>query len=143
MVLTSFDLCWLYYSRRLLLNFLRNVCVLLISKNQNKKAGAYRKYALSLKYLPFLAVSVFLRCLLLLRLLPSLKQLLTHGTAFRSIDDFIANANRFIDIRELTPEIVHAFVSKINVYEKKGKWSRTEATISTSSLPQALENSIP
>ena len=43
-----------------------------------------------------------------------------------SINDFIANANRFIDIQELTPEIVHAFISKIYVYEKKEKWSRTE-----------------
>ena len=43
-----------------------------------------------------------------------------------SIDNFIANANRFIDIQELTPEIVHAFVSKIYVYEKKEKWSRTD-----------------
>ena len=43
-----------------------------------------------------------------------------------SIDDFIANANRFIDIQKLTPEIVHAFISKIYVYEKKEKWSRTE-----------------
>lgn len=43
-----------------------------------------------------------------------------------SINDFIANANRFIDIQELTPEIVHAFISKIYVHEKKEKWSRTE-----------------
>ena len=43
-----------------------------------------------------------------------------------SIDDFIANANRFIDNQELTPEIVHALISKIYVYEKKEKWSRTE-----------------
>ena len=43
-----------------------------------------------------------------------------------SINDFIANANRFIDIQELTPEIVHALISKIYVHEKKEKWSRTE-----------------
>ena len=43
-----------------------------------------------------------------------------------SINDFIANANIFIDIQELTPEIVHAFISKIYVHEKKEKWSRTE-----------------
>ncbi len=50
----------------------------------------------------------------------------SYGEERKSIDDFIANANRFIDIQELTPEIVHAFVSKIYVYEKKEKWSRTE-----------------
>ena len=44
----------------------------------------------------------------------------------RRLDDFIANANRFIDVQELTPEIVHAFISKIYVYEKKEKWSRSE-----------------
>ena len=49
-----------------------------------------------------------------------------YGEERNSINDFIANANRFIDIHELTPEIVHAFVSKIYVYEKKEKWSRTE-----------------
>ena len=50
----------------------------------------------------------------------------SYSNERNSIDDFIANANRFIDIQELTPEIVHAFVSKIYVYEKKEKWSRTE-----------------
>ncbi len=50
----------------------------------------------------------------------------SYGEERNSIDDFIANANRFIDIQELTPEIVHAFISKIYVYEKKEKWSRTE-----------------
>ena len=50
----------------------------------------------------------------------------SYGSERNSIDDFIANANRFIDIQELTPEIVHAFISKIYVYEKKEKWSRTE-----------------
>lgn len=50
----------------------------------------------------------------------------SYGEERNSIDDFIANANRFIDIQELTPEIVHAFISKIYVYEKKEKRSRTE-----------------
>ena len=50
----------------------------------------------------------------------------SYGEERNSIDDFISNANRFIDIQELTPEIVHAFISKIYVYEKKGKWSLTE-----------------
>ena len=42
----------------------------------------------------------------------------SYGEERNSIDDFIANANRFIDFQELTPEIVHAFISKIYVYEK-------------------------
>ena len=50
----------------------------------------------------------------------------SYGSERNSINEFIANANRFIDIQELTPEIVHAFVSKIYVYEKKEKWSRTD-----------------
>ena len=50
----------------------------------------------------------------------------SYGKERNSIDDIIANANRFIDIQELTPEIVHAFISKIYVYEKKEKWSCTE-----------------
>ena len=50
----------------------------------------------------------------------------SYGEERNSIDDFIVNANRFIDIQELTPEIVRAFISKIYVYEKKEKWSRTE-----------------
>lgn len=50
----------------------------------------------------------------------------SYGSERNSIDDFISNANRFIDIQDLTPEIVHAFISKIYVYEKKEKWSRTE-----------------
>lgn len=50
----------------------------------------------------------------------------SYGSERNSIDDFITNANRFIDIQELTPEIVHAFISKIYVYEKREKWSRTE-----------------
>ena len=50
----------------------------------------------------------------------------SYGSERNSIDDFIANANRFIEVQELTPEIVHAFISKIYVYEKKEKWSRTE-----------------
>ena len=41
----------------------------------------------------------------------------SYGSERNSIDDFIANANRFIDIQELTPEIVHAFISKIHDYE--------------------------
>ena len=45
----------------------------------------------------------------------------SYGSERNLIDDFIANANRFIDIQELTPEIVHAFISKIYVYEKKEK----------------------
>ena len=37
----------------------------------------------------------------------------SYGSEQNSIDDFIANANRFIYIQELTPEIVHAFIYKI------------------------------
>ena len=33
----------------------------------------------------------------------------SYGSERNSINEFIANANRFIDIQELTPEIVHAF----------------------------------
>ena len=42
---------------------------------------------------------------------------------------FIANSNRFIDIQKLTREIVHAFISKMYVYEKKEKLSRTDGNV--------------
>ena len=49
-----------------------------------KKRECIVQNALPLKILPFSVVSVFLRCLVLLSLLmPSLEQLLTHGTDLR------------------------------------------------------------
>ena len=67
----------------------------------------------------------------------------SYGSERNSINEFIANANRLIDIQELTPEIVHAFVSKIYVYEKKEKWSRTDGNNIDMCSPQDSENSIP
>ena len=41
------------------------------------------------------------------------------------IQDFIENAKKYIDIQELTPEILRAFISRIEVHEK-AKWHSTE-----------------
>lgn len=41
------------------------------------------------------------------------------------IQDFIKNAKKYIDIQELTPEILRAFISRIEVHEK-AKWHSTE-----------------
>ena len=39
-------------------------------------------------------------------------------------DNFISKAKRYIDIRELTPELLRLFIEKIVVHEKDVKWSK-------------------
>ena len=38
---------------------------------------------------------------------------------------FIAKAKEYIDIEKLTPEILRAFIKRIDVYEKEVRYSRT------------------
>ena len=38
---------------------------------------------------------------------------------------FIAKAKEYINIQKLTPEILHAFIKRIDVYEKEVRYSRT------------------
>ena len=59
----------------------------------------------------------------------------SYGSERNSIDDFIANANRFIDIQELTPEIVHAFISRYTSTRKRKSGHALRATILTSYSP--------
>lgn len=39
------------------------------------------------------------------------------------VEEFIARAKEYINIEKLTPEILHAFVKRIDVYEKEVKYS--------------------
>ena len=41
------------------------------------------------------------------------------------MDAFIDKAKRYTEIRELTPEILRLFISRIEVGEKSAKYSRT------------------
>ena len=41
------------------------------------------------------------------------------------VKDFIAKAKEYIDIEKLTPEILRAFIKRIDVYEKEVRYSRT------------------
>ena len=41
------------------------------------------------------------------------------------IQQFIRNANRFIEMPKLTPELLRVFICRIEVYEKFEKYSRT------------------
>ena len=41
------------------------------------------------------------------------------------VKDFIAKAKEYIDIGKLTPEILRAFIKRIDVYEKEVRYSRT------------------
>jgi len=42
-----------------------------------------------------------------------------------NVDAFIEKAKRYTEIRELTPEILRLFISRIEVGEKSEKYSRT------------------
>lgn len=42
-----------------------------------------------------------------------------------NVDAFIEKAKRYMEIRELTPEILRLFISRIEVGEKDTKYSRT------------------
>ena len=44
--------------------------------------------------------------------------------AVSSTDGFIAKAKRYMDITELTPELLRLFIRKIVVHEKNAKWSK-------------------
>ena len=41
------------------------------------------------------------------------------------VKDFIAKAKEYINIEKLTPEILRAFIKRIDVYEKEVRSSRT------------------
>ena len=41
------------------------------------------------------------------------------------VKEFIAKAKEYINIEKLTPEILHAFIKRIDVYEKEVRYSRT------------------
>lgn len=41
------------------------------------------------------------------------------------VKEFIAKAKEYIHIERLTPEIIHAFIKRIDVYEKEVRYSRT------------------
>jgi len=41
------------------------------------------------------------------------------------VQDFIEKANANLEMKELTPELLRAFISRIEVYEKPEKYSRT------------------
>ena len=41
------------------------------------------------------------------------------------VKDFIAKAKEYINIEKLTPEILRAFIKRIDVYEKEVRYSRT------------------
>lgn len=41
------------------------------------------------------------------------------------IQEFIRNANQYIDMPKLTPELLRVFIRRIEVYEKFEKYSRT------------------
>lgn len=43
----------------------------------------------------------------------------------KCVRDFINNAKQYTEIRKLTPEILKTFISRIEVYEKEVKHSRT------------------
>ena len=43
----------------------------------------------------------------------------------KCVRDFINNAKQYTEIRKLTPEILKTFISRIEVYEKAVKHSRT------------------
>ena len=41
------------------------------------------------------------------------------------VKDFIAKAKEYLNIEKLTPEILRAFIKRIDVYEKEIRYSRT------------------
>lgn len=43
----------------------------------------------------------------------------------KCVSDFIKKAKQYIDMPKLTPELLRAFISRIEVYEKPEKYSRT------------------
>ena len=43
----------------------------------------------------------------------------------RCVRQFIENAKRLINITKLTPELLHTFIKRIEVFEKEQKYSRT------------------
>ena len=45
------------------------------------------------------------------------------------IQDFLDKARKYTDVTEVTPEILHQFVRKIYVHEKRQKYSRTEGNL--------------
>ena len=45
------------------------------------------------------------------------------------IQDFLDKARKYADVTEVTPEILHQFVRKIYVHEKRQKYSRTEGNL--------------
>ena len=41
------------------------------------------------------------------------------------VKEFITKAKEYIDIEKITPEVLHAFIKRIDIYEKAVKYSRT------------------
>lgn len=42
-------------------------------------------------------------------------------------DTFVSISNQYTDITELTPEILHTFISKIVIHEREKKWSKSSS----------------
>lgn len=53
------------------------------------------------------------------------KKLETMRNSVVNVKNFVAKAKCFTDMTELTPELLRVFVSKIAVYEKKVKYSKS------------------
>ena len=43
----------------------------------------------------------------------------------KCINEFVKNAKKYVEMPELTPELLRIFIRRIEVYEKKEKYSRT------------------
>ncbi|MBR1824796.1 MAG: DUF4368 domain-containing protein, partial [Ruminococcus sp.] len=52
-------------------------------------------------------------------------QLDSMGLQEKYVQDFIEKAKANIEMKEVTPELLRAFISRIEVYEKPEKYSRT------------------
>ena len=47
----------------------------------------------------------------------------------QAIKDFIAKAKEYVEMPKLTAELLHAFIHRVDVYEKPTKFSRTEGNL--------------
>ncbi len=44
--------------------------------------------------------------------------------AFTNVDKFIDVANKYTDLKELTPEVLRVFIVKVVIHERECKWSK-------------------
>ena len=51
--------------------------------------------------------------------------MLFRSNSLTNVDRFIEKAKKYTDLSELTPEILHIFIEKIEVGERAEKYSRT------------------